>query len=201
MSAQNVKAQSSNDHLQPLEGIYDMPDFLFDYYTKVRKVLFYELSANPEIRFQVMPSFTPEEILQIEYDKSTDKHKLVYRICEDMIWSNENWEKVKIKEFISEINKESVDLLKELFVLAISKTRFPENEHFGLDGDYYFFSINNLSLKSGTVWSPQDGTKMKKLVDIGLELIDMIKSEKKLQKMDNVLQKRIENLINELKQN
>ena len=52
------------DHLEPVVGIFNIDDILFKYYSKVRKVLFDGLSDRPEIRYQVMPSFTLHGILK-----------------------------------------------------------------------------------------------------------------------------------------
>ena len=202
-----IKAQNNYDHLEPVGGIYDIYDFQFEYYSKVRNVLFNGLTDKPEIRFQVMPSFTPENVLDIEFDRNNDKYFLTYHICEQMIWHNEKCEKVKVQKFKTEIDKESVKLIKSLFSIAIAQVRFPPPVEeggmitIGLDGKNYYFTVNEYGygIKSGTVWSPNKGTKMNKLVAIGNKLIELAKSNKELVKFDNELQKDIERLIEELK--
>jgi hypothetical protein len=194
-----IKAQDKGDHLEPVGSIYDIYDFQFEYYSKVRKVLFKGLTDSPEIRFQVMASFTPENVLDIEFDRNNSQYYIVYHICETMIWDNKKWDKVKVQVYKTEIDKESVELIKSLFDIAITQTKFPENETMRLDGAEYYFSINKFGLKSGTVWSPSDETKMRKLVDIGYELIKLAKSKEDLVKIDKDLRKKIENLIEELK--
>jgi len=191
-----AKAQNNGDHLVPVGGIYDIFDFQFDYYSKVRKVLFDGLTDTPEIRFQIMPSFTPESVLVIDDDS------IIYHICKQMLWINKNWKKVKINKFKAEIDRKSVELLKSLFDTAISQVRFPYEYEKGLDGVDYYFSIFELGYgtKSGKVWSPDKGSKMDKLVDIGNKLIELVKSSKEKVEIDNELQKEIETLIKELKQ-
>jgi len=191
--------QDSEDHLQPVGSIYDIYNYEFEYYSKVRKVLFKELTDSPSMRFQVMASFTPEHVLDIDFDKDNSKYYMIYHICEEEIWYNEKWEKIKVKKFKTEIDKESFELIKSLFSIAIAQTKFPENEIIGFDGADYYFSINKFGLKSGTVWSPPSGTKMRKLVDIGYELIKLTQSEKELVKIDNDLRTKIETLIEEFK--
>lgn len=194
-----IKAQDKGDHLEPVGSIYDLYDFQLEYYSKVRKVLFKGLTDSPEIRFQVMPSFTPENVLDIEFNRDENKYYIVYHICEKTIWYNEKWDKTRVETYKTEIDKESVELIKSLFKVAIAKTKYPEEEIMGLDGVDYYFSINNWGLKSGTVWSPSDGTKMAKLVDIGFELIKLAKSKEVLVKIDKDLRIKIENLIQEFK--
>ena len=194
-----IKAQEKRDHLEPVGGIYDIYDFEFEYYSKVRKVLFNGLTDTPEIRFQVMPSFTPENVLDIEFDRDDTKYYIVYHICDKMIWYNKEWDKVKVEKYKTEIDKVSVELIKSLFDKAIAQTKFSEDETKGFDGANYYFSINKFGLKSGTVWSPSDGTRMRKLVDIGYGLIKLAKSKEELVTIDNDLRKKIENLIRQIK--
>lgn len=193
------KASAADNHLEPVRSIFDNYDYQFEYYTKVRKVLFEGLSGTHEIRFQVMPSFTPESVLEIEVDDETNKYYLVYHICEEKIWNNENWDKVKVIKYKTEIEKESVDLVKSLFEVTISQTRYPVEFNGGSDGETYYFSVFNFGIKSGRVWSPSKGTKMDKLVNIGNELIKLAKSKVKFVKIDRELREMIENLILELK--
>ena len=199
VSLESVNAQEKGNHLEPVGGIYDIYDFQFEYYSKVRKVLFDGLTDSPEIRFQVMPSFTPENVLDIEFDRDNEKYFIVYNICEKMIWYNENWEKVKVKKYRTEIDKKPVETIKSLFDIVISQTKFPEEETMGLDGANYYFSINKFGLKSGTIWSPSEGTKMRRLVKIGFSLVEIAKSNKPIVGLDDKLKMEIESLINELK--
>ena len=192
-----LNAQKNENHLEPVGGIYEIYDFQFEYYSKVRKVLFKGLTDSPEIRFQVMPSFTPENVLDIEYDAKNKKYYIIYHICEKMIWYNKDWENVKVNKFKSEIDKDFVELIKKLFGKAISKTRFSENDLLGFDGVQYYFSFRNSVTKSGTIWSPKKETNIGKLVEIGLELIELAKSKKV--KMNKELQTKIEKLTTELK--
>ncbi|NQX81595.1 MAG: hypothetical protein HRT66_06340 [Flavobacteriaceae bacterium] len=192
-----TKAQ--NNYLEPVSGIYDIYDFQFEYYSKVRKVLFKGLTDSPEIRFQIMPSFTPENVLDIEFDIEKNKYYIVYHICEKMIWYNDELDKIKVYKYKSEINKESVELIKRLFEIAIFQSRFTENDRTGIDGENYYFSIYKYGMKSGTVWSPSEKTNMRKLVDIGLNMIELVKHKDSIVKIENKLQDKIEALINSLK--
>ena len=171
-----TKAQgySYYDHLIPGSDIYSIFDYQFDYYSNVRTVLFKGLSDKPEVRFLVMPSFTSENVLDIQKDNKEDKYYLVYRICERMIWSNKNKEEIKVKEYKAEFDSASVQLIKSLFLKAIKQTKYPEIEIDGRDGITYHFFAWDYGLKTGTVWSPQT-PKMRQLVEIGNELINLAK--------------------------
>jgi len=188
--------QNRNDHLEPVDGIFSINNYQFEYYSKVRKILFDGLTERPEIRFQVMASFTPEAVLDVEFARRNKKYYMIYHICEEMIWNNEQWENTKVEKFKTEIDKESVDFIKSLFDTAIMQVKFPEKEMIGFDGTRYYFSVNK---KAGTVWSPSAGTKMNKLVNMGYKLIELTKSEKEIVKIDEELQKEMEELIDELK--
>ena len=186
------------DHLEPVDGIFNCYDFQFEYYSKVRKILFEKLTDSPELRFLVMPSFSPENVLDIEYDRKNDKYYLVYHICEKMIWYNNKWDKTNVFEYRKSINKESVDILKALFKKAISQTRYSESETMGLDGETYYFSYFEMGLRSGSVWSPPDGTKMDRLIKIGFKLITLMKNNDDPVILDKKLNQDISDLINDL---
>ena len=202
-----IKAQNKGDHLEPICGIFNIYDYRFEYYSKVRKVLFSGLSDSPEIRFQIMPSFTPENVLDIEFDRDNDKYYIIYHICEQEIWGNKKWEKVKVRRFKTEIDKESVKLIKSLFSKAIAQVRYPPAVEeggmitVGFDGADYYFTVTEYGygIKSGFVWSPSNETKMGKLVAIGYKLIELAKSNKEAVKFDDKLRKEIEELIEKLK--
>jgi len=202
------RGNNGGDHLEPVRGIYEIYDFQFEYDLKVRKVLFDGLSDSPEVRFQVMPSFTPENVLDIEFDRVKNKYYLIYHICEKIIWySDEDLENVKVSKFKAEIDKKSVDLIKSLFGTAISQVKFPptikegEMISVGLDGENYFFTINEYGygIKSGTVWSPNKGSKMDKLITIGNQLIELAMSKKEIVTIDETTCKEIKKLISEIK--
>lgn len=197
----NTYAQDNNDHLEPVGGIFDIKDFQFEYYSKIRKVLFKGLEDMPEIRFQVIPSFSPESVLDIELNKKTGKYNIIYHIGKKRIWYNDNWEKIKVHEYKKEIDKKTVESIKSIFALAISQTKYPTENASGFDGTNYYFSINEFGLKSGTTWSPPDGSRTKKLVDIGLELVELCQSKIEKIELNSELQKKIADLKNELKQN
>jgi len=194
-----TKAQNNYDHLEPVGGIYDILDYQFEYYSQVRKILFSGLTDRPEIRFQVMASFTPESVLDIQFDRDNNKYYLIYHICEKSIWYSDNRKNIKVNKFKTEIDKESVELIKSLFEIAIAQVKYRKEEIVGFDGTDYYFSINKYGLKSGTIWSPSNKTKMGKLVDIGEKLIELAKPKKEIVKIDKKLQKEIEELIDEFK--
>lgn len=203
-----VNAQNKGDHLEPVGGIFDGSDFQFEYYSKVRKILFDGLTDRPEIRFQVIPSFTPENVLDIEFDREKDVYYMVYHIAEQNIWYKKQSENIEIERFRIVIDKESVKLIKSLFSNAIAQVRFTPlvveagKIIVGTDGVDYYFTVNEheCRIKSGKVWSPKRGTKMDRLVAIGNKLIELAKSDARVVKFDDALQKEINELINELEQ-
>jgi hypothetical protein len=194
-----AEAQTNSNHLEPAGGIFDIYDFQFEYYSKVRKVLFKNLSDKPEIRFLTIPSFVSENVLQIDYDGDKNNYYCTFHICEAPIWGNENWENVTIKKYRKIIEKESVKLIKSLYDSAISQTKFYKNYNsIGLDGANYYFSVNKYGQKSGTVWSPDNNTGIAELVAISCELIEKTKEQNdhEIIVFDNDFRERIKKLIN-----
>jgi hypothetical protein len=175
ISSTQIFSQSNLDELEPVESIFNIYDYQFEYYSNVRKILFNGLDDNPEIRYLVMPSFSPENVLLIEHNRDENKYYLIHNICETMIWSNPKWEKVKVKHYQKEISSDYVSLLMELFKAAIKKQKFPEDLIFGCDGEDYYFSVRDYGQKTGKTWSPSSQSKMGRLVAIGNKLIDYSK--------------------------
>ena len=197
----------SNHYLVPVEGYFDMYNYQHDYYSKIHSILFNGLEERPVIRFQVMPSFTPESVLDIEFDKKDNKHYLIYHICQQMIWCNPEPNRITVNKFRTEIDEKSVDLIKSLFDIAIAQVRYPKIIQSAnseeilipsimLDGTSYYFTIGMIGypLRSGYTRSPSKGTKMEKLVDIGEKLIELAQSESEKVTLDKNLQKEIEEL-------
>ena len=189
--------QFAEKRLRPVRGVFDIYDYQLDYYYKVRKILLTGSNEKPIIRFLVLPSFTPENVLEIKIDSDNNSAYLVYRICEEMIWyCKKNWEYIKTIEFKSEIDLYSVALIKNLFDMAISQVNYSDVCGLGIDGTSYYFSIYDVGWKTGTVWSPHTG-KMKKLVGIGKKLIELVSSDNEIITFDAKFQSEIEELIQE----
>ena len=182
------------DHLEPSDGIFDTYDFQFEYYSKIRTILFNGLSDSPSARFLVRPSFSPENVLDVQFDEDNKKYFLIYRICDKMIWSNDKPEKITLKEFKKEIEKESAELIQSLFLKYIKQTRYPAEERLGDDGVTYVFSVNDFGMKAGKTWSPPKGTKMQQLVDISQELISLATGSDKIVKIDGRFKDKIDKL-------
>lgn len=193
-----LQAQETNDHLKPASSMFDLYDYQIEYYYKVRKVLFTDLSASPEIRFQVMPSFTPENVLDIEYDAQTSTYYLVYHICDEMIWYHKDWENIKVHKFKVELDKASVDLVKSVFSTAIAQTKYEKSRILGLDGTTYYFSSYDFGLQTGTTWSPSKTSNMGKLVAIGKQLITLARSQTATVTIDGDLKQQLTDLLRAL---
>ena len=202
-----IFAQSNGAHLVPTCGVFDMWDWRLEYRSKVREILFNGLSDRPIIRFIALPSFNAERVVEI--NREQDRLFIVYHVSERRIWRNQNRENIRVKRFRTEIDTESVNLIRSLFGIATSQVRFRETIidesgrmriTAGFDGTSYYFIFDCPSgRRSGTIWSPPRGSKMRRLVDIGNRLIDLAKSEQEKVSFDIEFQKEIQQLIDDLK--
>jgi hypothetical protein len=159
------------EYLEPVGGIFDIYSFEFEYHSKIRDILFKGLSDEPEVRFVGLPSFVQEYVFEIQQDEKTKKYFAVYQEVDSMIWFNERPDRIQVRTLKKEIRKESVDLIKQLFLSAIKLTRHPNNEPHGFDGTNYYFSAQQDGIVSGKTWSPPDGSKLRRLTNISIELI------------------------------
>lgn len=181
-----------SNHLEPVEGFFDAFNFQFEYYSQIRKILFEGLSDRPVVRFLVLPSFVQEHVLDIEEDMESKKYFLVYHTVDQMIWSNEEPSKIKVKKFRKEITRESVDMFRTLFLKALKLTRYSNEGKWGLDGvNFYFFAWDS-GLLAGTIWSPRKDTELMDLIDISYKLVSLVQGSEKTVKIDGKLKEDIE---------
>ncbi len=195
-SIEEINAQT--DHLEPVNGLFDIYDYRFEYYSKVRKVLFNELSDSPEIRFLVMASFSPESVLSIEKDQEDDKYYIIYHRCNEMIWYNDNWDKIEVTKIKKEIAADNVEIIVKLFKKAIMTVKYPDDELFGTDGTNYYFTVNDFGQKTGTIWSPNEDSRMGRLVEVGMDLIRLAKTRKNNIQINEKMIKKIKQLTKEI---
>jgi hypothetical protein len=206
-------ASSQTNHLIPESGIFNAPNFQIEYYSKVRKILFQGMDFRPIIRLVILPSFSPESVLEVEFNRSTNKMYVVYQIAEEMIANNPNWEQTKLKSIKKEITNESAKFIQRLFQAAVAGIKESDDEqitqvgdnytltvkHVGVDGENYFFTANVPIPKTGTTWSPPTESKMGRIVNIGLEVINLARNEKEPIEFDSKLKEKMTQLTAELK--
>lgn len=185
------------EHLEPVNGFYDAFDFQFEYHSKIRNILFKGLAEGPIIRFVVIPSFTKEQVLDIERDEM--KYYLIVHEVDKPIWGNYELDKIKVNEYRKELDSASVEIIHKLFHNALKQTRYPDRNTQGTDGaNYYFSTLGDFQILSGTIWSPKNGTKLDKLVDISYDLIFFTKRENQASLKQKLLD-RISTLTEEFK--
>jgi len=197
----SFRLNAQDDHLKPVEGIFSIPGYEFDYYSAVRKILFKGLPDYPDVRFVVIPSFTSELVLDIEFDKEKEQCYLYYHRANPSIWYNIGKKKITVDSTKKHINYSSFILIKTLFNYAISKAKYQQDSltSVGVDGQTYFFSVSSIPDKTATIWSPAEGSKMAKLVKIANHLVDLARSESDEIEFDADYRKEIVELTNSLK--
>jgi hypothetical protein len=184
---------SQDDHLEPDDGYFDLQKYSYEYYSKIRSILFKGLSDSPEIRYFVKPSFDTEYVLQIEYDRDNDNYFIVFQRAKESIWYKKDKQNIIVEIKRNRISKGDVELIKDLYINAIKKTQFIERDIIGLDGTTYVFTVFDFGLKTGQTRSPKKDTKMDELIHISEKLIGETKA------MDFLgLSHRLKNKIKEL---
>jgi hypothetical protein len=81
----------------------------------------------------------------------------------------------------------------------LRQTRYPDNETLGLDGTNYYFFAWDTGLLSGTVWSPRDNTRLRRLVEVGNKIISLAQATEKEIEITDKLRDEIETLTAEFK--
>lgn len=189
-----VKAQ--DDNLKPVNGIFSEYNYQFDYYSLVRKILFRGFSNNPEARFVIIPSFSPESVLDIEEGSGNSRYYLIYHKSNTNIWYNRGDKKITVDSIKAEIDYNSFLLIKTLFLTAINKVKYETDSlrSGGKDGTDYYFSVSDLGQKEGVIWSPAAGSKMNRLVEIGIHLIQLMSEKSAIIRFDTKFSKEIMDL-------
>lgn len=191
-----LKAQ--NEHLEPVESIFDEYDFMFEYYSLVREVLMNGMTDTPEVRFLIIPSFAVEEVVAIE-DRN-GKYFIVHHKMKNSIWYTEkNKRKIKVLKKAVEISKVDMQLYHKLFKVAVNNRKYQEKEILGVDGVNYYFSVKNdgsNKIRTGTTWSPSEKSKIGELTNIGKSLIKLAEStdQDKIVKLETKLTEQIKEL-------
>ncbi|MCE7990573.1 MAG: hypothetical protein HEP71_01280 [Roseivirga sp.] len=187
----------AQDHLEPNSNIFEDYDFQYQYYSQIRDLLFEGLSDQPISQLIILPSFSKELVWQIDNNQKDNKYYSITSTANHSIWYNQYEDKPKkLKQEISrnEITKESAELIRKLFLVALKGVKYSDDRQ-GLDGTNYYFSVTEMGSKSGTIWSPRKGSKMRELVDLSQRVIGETQKQSNLSKS---LIKDINKLISEL---
>jgi hypothetical protein len=169
-------ANAQRDHLQPVPSIFDVRTEYLENYIQFREVLLKDLSSQPIARLIISPSFSPESVLEITYDYETERYILLYlKLSENFNYAKKK-KKIKTISIQKEIDKQSAELIRDLFIKFIDKSKYYVEDKFhkgGSDGITYVFSAFNANIiKSGKVWSPRENTNMSELVNVSSDIIN-----------------------------
>jgi hypothetical protein len=168
----SIKSQS----LEPNKSIFEIFDFQFEYYSKLRTKLFKNLADNPKIRLVINESFSLESVFQIE--KSENGYVAKVNTVNKSVYYTKDLDSVSLIEFNSKINSSDVELLSKVYQKIIANTHHRYTNMIGLDGGTYNFSVWDFGLKSGVIWSPNDSVH-KSVIDVTKILIKDISSNRK----------------------
>jgi hypothetical protein len=190
VNVSNLNAE--DDHLEPVIGVFDLDNDGFEYYQNFRKILLEGMSDTPELRLTIFTSFDGQSVLNIEMDYSNNKYYMKYNVDKE----NELFSFLgkRLHKYNKEITKGSVDLIKMLFTTAINRVHWHNDNLIALDGAYYYFTVTGSRRRSGMIYSPDEGTKMGRLVDIGYELIELVKGNSRIVEFDSVFSAKIQKL-------
>ena len=171
--------QPGEDHLEPTDGYFNMYGFLHDYYPFIYEHLIKDLSDNPVARMLMLSSFSPENVVSIESADSEEKsYKVIFKECKENLWYKENKNTIEVTAYEQDIDTATVNLVRKVFKKVFFKTSYYDNNLMGPDGVRYIFTgfVLDSGIRTGEVWSPDEGTKMDELVGLGESLIRLAKA-------------------------
>lgn len=178
-----INSFSQFDHLIPVKGIFSSYEFEFQYNVPLRALLFKNLENKFIARIIVKPSFQPEYLISIE--KLGDSFLLCYNTLSESFWYLKDTLKIKTNSRKINIDQQFSETIRDVFNQFIVNTKYPNEQINGADGTTYEFMTFKIGvgLRAGETWSPQKGTKMRKLTDLSNMLKDMcVNSNYKTQK-------------------
>lgn len=159
------------DHLEPEQG--DLVDYKFslDYHTQIRSILLDSLGDKPIIRMIVLPSFSPEYVISLE--KVENKYIVTRVTLDSSVWYSKDYSRIKRRFATKTISSELSDSLSALYLLALSKTRYPDRPLIFTDGiSYHFAAKAHFGIHTATKHSPIKGTRIAQLVQLTEKLMD-----------------------------
>jgi len=185
-----------NDHLIPPKQINSELEILKKYYNGLFSILYRNLSVKPVGRYTVLPSFSSEFVLSAEKD-STNKCKLIIQSCSESYWYANKRKKVKIYRREKAVTPDLINSIQKLFYQFINQIKESESSVMGLDGTTYCFSTykESVGLVTGETWSPEENSKMSKLVNICDQLVMYTNNKDSI--TETIIIENINNLVNE----
>jgi len=215
MKKAEIVYSNQSNHLVPLRSILDSDNYKIGYNLFLKKILFKEAFDYPDIQLLSQPSFNPENLLQIKKEKvlffkpKNSIWSFFYRKKNDIpVWKQNYLDSIKVQKYSCNISKKSNKLIKKLYNVSIEKTRyrfFTEEEMkmqytFGNDGETYTFSVANIGVKSGKIWSPKKENRMGRLVAINKELTRLVVNSNRNDTIEfsNLYTNKIKKLIDDI---
>lgn len=179
IATNTVFAQINDEHLEPVNGLFDSTDNRISVETKIREYLIDGLDDYPKLRFLKFPSRDPEEVFNLSFNQTTNLWEITYRTRGIMIHRLKNSDIIKypMTEIDKTVSKELGEKLYEVSLKMVNRTKFFEKKKTGFDGVNYYFSVFDSQIKAGKIWSPKPYTKTGKLVSICEDVIKYISGE------------------------
>jgi hypothetical protein len=212
----NANAAAISDELVPSTDLFsDEPD---PYYITLRELLLgehrlrncqivaipafekewalYLIKENKEFRLivKIMKKYLYVEMMDKVFDEGDKESDISLAEAEAAVLSKLPKE---VERYSIPISEGTADALEKAWEMSLARVRYKDNIGEGMDGIMYYISHGS---RSGTTWSPWEGTLPADLVAIGYslkELVDFSESERKSKEKD--IKKKAEQLIEKIK--
>jgi hypothetical protein len=179
---------SAQDHLEPERGGMNQIEEIWQYEKKLRAVLMKDAAPCYLARMVCLPSFEPEWMVTVAWeDEGEDRadaprtYFVEYAGVEKQLWPRKKFRKVGVKRMRANLDRETAEAVHEVWRRMLHAVRYPEEDRFGTDGEFYQFSrmvpLFNQGrpnvpggFEEGQIWSPDDGSLTLELIAIGEKL-------------------------------
>lgn len=202
----SLESFAQDDHLLPADGFFNLYTHEREYYPYIYKHLLKDLSDTPLARLITLPSFTPESVLSVEsVGWNKEDYKLIYVIGRESIWYKKNKNTLEVTRYEEPLDTDLVGMIREIFKEVTAQVRYlsDDSRSVGLDGITYVFTtfVAGQGNRSGQVWSPDEGTKMNRLIEFTRVMIQLAQSDSAIERQTfkNELRRKGSRLLVDLK--
>jgi hypothetical protein len=188
------------DHLEPEEGSF--AGRIFEPYDAAVAVALLGEHNFRKCQMLIIPSFSPENVVYVVRERGASA-KVIAKQLEQNLWAVMNdvlsdggransYEETpeaqqralgkidkKVKRWEREIDQKTADDLEKVWRMVLSRVQYGDNDTIGLDGETYHIAHfeRGIGYRTGTTWSPSNGSLLARFVQLGSALRDFARGE------------------------
>jgi len=183
-----VMPEKAKSHLVPAESYFSSYDFQHKNSNKVRNELLKDVSHSHLAQVVYLPSFQSASALILQSD---DRGKPILMYLEYGLNNKDQAlsSKVIINKSSKPVSVKLAKVINQLWMKALSTTRYPKKSLSGLDGESFYFSAfgDHIGLRAGWAWSPDKDSLPYDLLQIAQSLRELISKQSSIADEESII--------------